>query len=448
MTIISHTCLPRRAILRGLGAAIALPLLDGMVPALAAIANTVKPPRRLGAIYVPNGIQMVNWTPAREGPAFELTPILEPLAAFREQMLLVSGLDNKVADAYTGEGAGDHSRGPASWLSGVHIKKTDGADLEAGMTIDQIIARELGKETQLASLELSLESSNLLGACDVGYSCAYQGTISWRTPTMPLPMENDPRRVFERLFGGSDTTDARARQLQLQEDRSILDSVTEKVARLGRQLGPHDRAKLSGYLDAIRDIERQIQRAESQSARELPAVEQPEGVPSTFEAYAKLMLDLQVLAYQADVTRVVTMMVARETSARTYPEIGVNDPHHPTSHHQNDPEKMAKNTKINAYHTKLFAYFLEKLRSTREGDGSLLDNVTMLYGAGISDGDAHTHIDMPTLLVGGGVTKQGRHVKVAKGTPLTNLHLAILARMGLSEDRLGDSTGQLGLFDV
>ena len=445
--IITKKAIPRRAVLRGIGATIALPLLDSMVPALAAVQErTAKPRMRFGAIYVPNGVSIGSWTPAATGSAFELSPTLAPLAPFRNQLLVLSGLANKEADAYAGEGAGDHSRGPATWLSGVHAKKTEGSDLQAGTTIDQIVAKSLGAEVQLSSLELALESTELLGSCDVGYSCAYQGTISWRTPSTPLPMENDPRAFFELMFGG-ETTDPQRRLARMEKERSILDSVRMQAMGLQKQLGPKDRSRLTEYLEAVRDVERRIQKAAEQSDRQLPITEQPEGIPAAFDEHAKLMFDLQVLAYQADLTRVITFMLGREVSNRTFPEIGVREPHHPLSHHQNNPEKIAAKAKVDNYHLQMLAYFLEKLRATPDGDGSLLDQVMIVYGAGICDGDLHNHINMPLLVIGGGAgqLKGGRHIQYKDRTPLTNLHLTLLDKMGIAMEQIGDSTGRLEL---
>jgi hypothetical protein len=325
------------------------------------------------------------------------------------------------------------------------VKKTEGADIHAGLTMDQIAAREFGKETQLASLELALESVEFLGACDGGYSCAYTNTISWRSPTTPMPMENDPRALFERLFGGSNSTDPAARQIQIEKERSILDSVVDKVARLQRELWPRDRAKLNEYLEAIREVERRIQKAEEQSTRELPVVDQPAGVPATFEQHAKLMFDLLVLAYQCDLTRISTFMMGREVSQRAYPELGVPDAHHDTSHHQNDAAKLEKLSRINTYHMKMFAHFLERLRATPDGDGTLLDHSMFIYGAAISDSNVHMHDDLPLVLVGGGAgqIKGGRHLRFPKGTPVTNLHLTVLDKLGVPLENLGDSTGRL-----
>jgi hypothetical protein len=447
MSIVTKKHLPRRTFLRGLGVTLALPLLDGMLPAFASPRTTAAMrARRFGAIYVPNGVEMRAWTPAVEGTGFELTPVLSPLAPFRDQMVVMSGLCDKVAVPLPGEGIGDHARASSTWLTGVRVKKTEGPDIRAGISMDQIAAQHLGKETQLASLELALDSVEVLGACDAGYSCAYANTISWRTPTTPLPMENNPRAVFERLFGASDSTDSATRLARLHEDRSILDFVTAEVAGLTQALGSGDRLKLTEYLDAVRDVERRIQTAETQSSRELPVVDQPTGIPGTFEAHAKLMFDLLALAYQCDLTRVATFMIGKEVSGRSYPEIGVPDGHHACSHHQNDPVKLEKLAKINSYHLQQFAHFLEKLRATPDGDGSLLDHSMFVYGSGISDGNIHFHMDLPTLLVGGtgdGMIKGGRHIRYANDTSLTNLYVSVLDKLGLPVESFGDSTGKL-----
>jgi hypothetical protein len=445
--IATKKALARRTVLRGLGATVALPLLDGMVPAFAAQRKTAANPTvRLGVIYVPMGAVMSNWTPATEGEGFAVTPILEPLARFRDRMLVLTGLDNEPAVARLGEPAGGHGRIGGAFLTGVHAKPTEGADFEAGISIDQIAAGHLGQHTQLASLELGLESTGLAGACDVGYSCAYVNTLCWRSSTTPLPMESNPRAVFERLFGDSDSTDRATRLARIEQDRSVLDSLRETVADLQRSLGRRDRSKLTEYLDAVRDVERRIQRAEAQSARELPVVERPVGsIAASFEEHAKVMLDLQVLAYQCDLTRVMTFMIGKELSSRTYPEIGVPDQHHPLSHHQNDPQKLAKLTKINAFHTSLFAYYLEKLQSTPDGDGSLLDHVMIIYGSGMSNSNQHIPHKLPVLLVGGGAgqIRGGRHLRFPDGTPLTNLYLTVLNKVGVPVERVGDSTGGL-----
>jgi hypothetical protein len=444
--IITKTHLSRRMVLRGLGTTLALPLLDGMVPALTALTRTAAAgARRMAVVYTPNGMMMPDWMPKGEGQGFELSPILAALAPYREQMVVLSGLEDKYGWPQADEGAGDHARASATFLTGVHVRKTEGADIRGGVSMDQIAARTLGSETELASLELALESVELLGACDAGYSCAYANTISWRTPTTPMPMENDPRAVFERLFGGTHSTDAAARLARIEKERSILDSVAERVSGLRRELGARDRVKLTEYLDAVRDVERRIQRAEQQSARELPVVERPAGLPSSFEEHAKLMFDLLTLAFQTDMTRIGTFMLGREVSARAYPEIGVPDAHHPTSHHQNDPEKLAKLSKINVFHMQQFAYFVEKMRSTADGDGTLLDRSMLLYGSAISDSNVHMHDNLPLVLVGGagGRIRGGRHLVYAKGTPVTNLFLNMLDKMGVPAESIGDSTGRL-----
>ncbi len=432
--------------LRGLGATIALPLLDGMVPALTAATKTAaKPIRRLGCVYVPNGMEMRMWTPKVEGAGYALSPILEPLKPFYDQMTVLSGLADRVAVPQPGEGIGDHARAAATWLTGVHVKKTEGPDIRAGVSMDQIAAQTLGKETQLASLELALDSVEVLGACDAGYSCAYANTISWRTPTTPLPMENDPRAVFERLFGASNSTDAATRLARIRQEKTILDVVTSEIGSLSKTLGSSDRQRLTEYLEAVRDVERRIQTAESQSNRELPVLDQPQGIPDTFEKHIQLMYDLLALAYQADLTRVGTFMISREVSSRSYPQIGVPDGHHAVSHHQNDPVKLEKLAKINTYHVKQFGSFLEKLRNTPDGDGTLLDHSIFVYGSGISDGNIHFHLDLPMMLVGGGAGqfKGGRHLRYKNDTPIANLYVSVLDKLGVPTDQFGDSTGPL-----
>ncbi len=443
---ISQKHIPRRTVLRGLGASLALPLLDGMVPAYAALRKTAaNPVRRLGAFYVPNGMEMRAWTPAGYGPGFELSPILRPLEPFRSQVNVLSGLADKVAVPRPGEGIGDHARASATFLTGVHVKKTEGLDIRAGVSMDQIAARALGAETQLASLELGVDSVETLGACDAGYSCAYTNTIAWRTATTPLPMENDPRAVFERLFGSTDSTDAAARLARIRQDRSVLDYVSDRAARLERTLGLGDRTKLEQYFDAVRDVERRIGMAEAQSDREIPRFDQPVGIPDTFEAHSRLMFDLLVLAYQTDLTRVGTFMLSREVSGRAYPEIGVPDSHHGCSHHQNDPAKLEKLAKINTFHMQQFAYFLGRLQSTPDGDGTLLDHSMLIYGSGISDGNIHFHLDLPVVMAGGGggTLKGGRHLRYANDTPLTNLYVSVLGKLGVPVEQFGDSTGKL-----
>ena len=444
--MITKKYLPRRTVLRGLSASLALPLLDGMVPAFAATRNTAaNPVRRFGAIYVPNGVEMRAWTPAGAGTALELSPVLQPLAPVAGQVNVLTGLADNVAIPRDGEGVGDHARAAATWLTGVHVKKTEGADIRAGTSLDQIVAQEFGKETQLASLELAIDSVEVLGACDQGYSCAYVNTIAWRTPTTPLPMENNPRAVFERRFGAADSTDLQSRLARSRQDRSSLDFVTDEANGLNRALGAGDQLKLAQYLDAVRDVERRIQKAEEQSDRDIPVVEQPVGIPGTFEEHCRLMFDLLTLAYQTDLTRVSTFMFGKEVSGRSFPEIGVPGGHHGYSHHQNDPENLAMLAKVNTHHIAQFAYFLEKLQSIPDGDGSLLDHSLFLYGSGISDGNLHFHLDLPTVLAGGGGghVNGGRHLRYASETPLSNLHMSVLDKLGLPVETFGDSTGTL-----
>lgn len=438
--MITKKALPRRTVLRGLGATVALPLLDGMVPALSALGRTAaRPAVRFGAVYVPNGMVMQNWTPAAAGTGFELTPTLTPLAPFRDRLLVLSGLNSTPPPGING---GAHSRASTKFLTAEH----PGAWNPNAISMDQVAARELGRHTPVASLELGLEGANFAGSCDSGgFSCAFSYTIAWASGSTPLPMEHNPRAVFERLFGDNDSTDPAARRARRKAQRSILDSVQEDVARLGRELGAGDRRKVGAYLDAVRDVERRIAIAERQGDADLPLIERPLGVPATFAEHAGLMYDLQLLAWQTDRTRVTTFMSGHELSGRTYREIDVPDAHHPLSHHRNVPEALAKLTKINTYHTTLFASFLEKLASTPDGDGSLLDHAMILYGAGMSDSNAHSPYNLPVLLAGGGAgrLRGGRHLVYASGTPLANLHVSLLDKLGVDVDRIGDSTGAL-----
>ena len=421
-----------------------------MVPAHAALRRTAASPvRRLAVVYVPNGMNMWKWTPETEGTAFELTPILQPLAPFRDRILLLAGLANRQANARPGEAGGDHGRGQTAFLTGTHAKTTRGADVEAGVSMDQIAARESGKHTQLASLELSLDANYLIGTCETSIACAYSGTICWADATTPLPMESDPRAVFERLFGASDSTDAGVRLRRIRTQRSILDSVMEDLGRLRKALGTGDRTKLDEYAESIRDVERRIQKVEEQSDRDVPVVAQPGGVPQSFAEYSAMMFDLLALAYQSDLTRVGTFLYGRELSNRSYPEVGVAEPHHPLSHHQDRPEYLEKLARVNVFHTTLFAHFLERLGTTPDGDGSLLDHSMILYGGGISNSDLHLHHDLPILLAGGAdLFGGGRHVRFAQETPLTNLHLTLLDKMGVPVERLGDSTGQVDVLSL
>jgi hypothetical protein len=439
--VILRKSIPRRAFLRGAGATLALPLLDAMTPALAA---EIVRPIRMAFIEVPNGIMMDKWTPATEGANFALTPILEPLAEFRDRMLLLSGLDQNQSKALATEVGGDHPRACTAWLTGAHAKMTSGADLRAGISVDQVAAREFGKYTQLASLEVGLESSEVVGACESAYGCAYYNTISWRNETTPLPMENRPRAIFERIFGGAGSTDAKVRLVY----RSVLDAVAEDVRRLRGKLGAADRGKIDQYLDAVRDIERRIQLAEAQGGRDRPQPALPISVPQTFSDYYKLMADLMVLAWQTDMTRVCTFQVGHEMSGRAYPELGFGDAHHSVTHHQGDSDKIARVVQINIFHTKMLAYYLDRLRSTADGDGSLLDHALVLYGGALSDGNLHLYTDLPLLLVAGGVAgiKGGRHIRYPRGTPMGNLLLTMLDKANVTRvERLGDSTGRLEL---
>ncbi len=447
--IVTKRNLPRRTLLRGVGATLALPFLDAMAPALTALARTAAAPTpRLGFVYVPNGVVLPEWRPEETGAGFTLSPTLAPLAPLREQLMVLTGLAHRQAEAF-GDGNGDHSRASAAWLTGVHARQTEGADVLAGVSADQVAARVLGRQTPLPSLELALEANELIGNCDVGYSCVYQNTISWRTSTTPVPMETHPRIVFERLFG--DGSSPEVRRTRLRSTRSILDSVTEEAARLQRTLGAGDRTRMTQYLDAVREVEQRVQRAEDYSVDaglELP--ERPVSVPEQFADHARLMFDLLALAYQADITRVSTFLLGRELSQRTYPEIGVPGPHHTLSHHRGDDEKIAQVAKINLYHVQLFSRFLETLQSVPDGDGSLLDHTMLVYGGGIGDGNLHEHVDLPVLLAGGGAyLRTGRHVVYTEEPPMANLLLSLLTRAGVPTEALGDSTGRLeGLSEV
>jgi hypothetical protein len=444
--IVTKKSLARRTFLRGIGAAVSLPFLDAMTPAFAD-TRAAKPAVRTAFVYVPNGIIMDRWTPAVEGAGFEFTPAMKALEPFREHLLVLSGLA-QVNGRALGDGAGDHARAGATWLTGVHPKKSE-FDIHAGVSADQIAARELGKATQLASLEIGLESPTLAGDCDSGYSCAYTNTVSWKTPTTPLPMEINPRAVFERLFGDGDSTDPGVRLAAMKEQSSILDYIGGDVARLSPGLGARDRNKLDQYLEAIRDIERRIQKAEEQNASlQMPVMERPSGIPEEFEDHSKLMMDLLVLAFQADMTRIVSFMMAREGSNRSYRSIGVSDGHHSCTHHMNDPVKIEKTAKINKFHVDTFSYLLEKMRSTPDGDGSLLDHSQVLYGSSISDGNAHTHHDLPLVLAGGacGQIRGGLHIRYPKETPMNNLLLTMLDNAGVPAGKLGDSTGEIQKF--
>ena len=440
--ILTNKSIDRRTMLRDAGAALALPLLDAMVPAFGAPSKAAaKSPVRVGFVYHPVGMIMNQWTPAKEGAGLEFTPTMKALEPFREQLTILSGLA-QVNGRALGDGPGDHARESATWLTGIHPKRTEGP-VSCGISADQIAARELGKETQLASLELTLESANMVGNCDSGYSCAYTNTLCWRDATTPLPMEPNPRALFERLFGDGQSTDPAARMTQLREQRSLLDYVAGAIDRLETRLGAADRRNLSSYLDSIRDVERRIQKAEQQSATStIPVMERPASIPDSFEEYARLMIDLQVLAYQTDVTRVITFMFGRGGSNRPYPFIGVPDGHHSITHHQNDPVKIAKVAKIDAYLVQVFAYYLNKLKATPDGGGNLLDHSIVVYGSSLSDANLHLHHDLPIALASGQFAGD-RHLRFPKETPLNNLFLNVLDKAGVRTEHFGDSTGEL-----
>ena len=435
---ITKRALPRRTVLRGLGATVALPLLDAMVPAASALAATpARPVHRFQAIYAPNGMAMPYWTPAAEGPGFELTPILTPLAPFRDQLLVLSGLRSSWTYVHAGASA--------SFLTGTASGGRNETDVLASTSIDQLLARELGKETQLGSLEVSMDRAANAGQCTAGLSCAYTQTISWRSPTMPLPMENNPRAVFERLFGDSGSAEPDARRARRQQKQSILDSVNDKLAHLKLAVGSPDRVKLDEYTEAVRDVERRIQKAEEQNDVDPTFIEEPQGPPRVFEDHVQLMFDLQFLALQTDLTRVVTFMLGREQSTRSFPQIGVPDAHHPLSHHEDEPDRIALMSKINTYHVELVSGYLARLKATADGDGSLLDHMTILYGAGISNSTRHSGRNLPLLLVGGGAgrLKGGRHLRYTGDTTNANLLLTLLDKLDMPLDRLGNSTGTL-----
>ena len=438
---LTKKAISRRTILRGAGTAVALPLLDAMIPAFAPAATTA-PVRRFGVVYHPNGVIYDKWLPTGSGSNFELSPTLKALEPFKDKLIVVTGLSSDPAEPL-GDGGGDHSRACGSYLTGVHVKKSDSL-LENAVSMDQIAAKAFENETQLSSLQMTSDENSLLGSCDLGYSCAYSSTVSWLTPTLPLMAENNPRVLFERMFGASDSTDARVRAARLKQDRSLLDSVNDRVSQLQRKLGTADNRKMNDYLTALRDVERRIQKAKEQSSKELPDVHQPAGIPDGFVDHVRLLYDLQLLAYQSDLTRVITFMYGREQTGRPYPQIGVPEGHHPLTHHQNDPVKMEKCTRIQRHHIELFTEYLVKLRNTPDGDGSLLDHVILLFGSGISNSDRHTHGPLPTFVVGGGsgTLKGGRHLIYPEHTPLTNLQLTLLNKLGVPAESLGDSNGQ------
>jgi hypothetical protein len=435
--------IPRRTFLKGMGTAMALPWLEAMTPSLRA-APAPRSPLRMAFVYVPNGVNMADWTPAAEGNDFVLPKILEPLKPHRTELQVLSGLAHRKADP-NGDGAGDHARASASFLTGMQARKTAAMNIQVGVSVDQVAAEKIGKQTRLPSLELSCDKGQQAGSCDSGYSCAYQFNLAWKTPTTPLPPEIDPRLVFERLFSNDapgETAETRARRRQAH--KSILDFVLDDARQLRSGLGSSDKQKLDEYMTSVREIEQRIENAEKMAVA-TPDYAAPAGVPREYEQHLRVMFDLLALAFQTDTTRISTFMIAHDGSNRSYPFVGVSDGHHDISHHGGNAEKKAKIARINQFHIAQFTYFLERLKSVREGDGTLLDNCMIVYGSGIADGNAHTHHDLPVLLAGrgGGAFKTGRHVRFAKDTPMTNLYLAMLERMGLNAERLGDSTGML-----
>lgn len=443
--LITGKHLHRRTFLRGLGAAVGLPLLDSMTPALATAATAAKVPNRLLFTYIPIGAVMEEWFPTGGERDFQFRRILKPLAPFKDDLCVIGGLDHHNGYAL-GDGGGDHARAGACYLTGVHPKKTAGADIQAGISADQIVAERWKSETRFGSLELGCDDTRTVGACDSGYSCAYQNSVSWRTPSSPMPPETNPRTVFERLFGSEDLSlpaDVRARRLAAR--KSILDFVNEDSKRLSLELGAADKRKLDEYLYAVREIEKRIEGAEKDQIQFKPSIDKPAGVPVLFADYLKLMFDIQLLAIQADLTRVTTFMIGREGSQRTYEEIGIPEPHHPLTHHRNNAENIEKITQINQFHAKQFAYFLDKLKTTKEGDGSLLDHSMVVYGSGIADGNQHSHENLPMIVAGrgNGAIQPGRYLTYAKGTPTTNLWLTLLDRMDVHPENIGDSTGRL-----
>jgi hypothetical protein len=437
MNFLTKKSLPRRTLLRGLGTTMALPFLDAMFAPF--VRASTKPVNRFQAFYVPNGMAMEYWVPKGEGSAFELSPILEPLAAFRNQMLVLSGI--KANWNYI------HAGASGSFLTGTTHGGRNEVEIIADVSMDQLLARHFANDTQVPSLQLSMDAPANAGACTGNLSCVYTHTLSWRSPTQPLPMEWNPRAVFETLFGDSGSTDHSAREARLQQHKSILDSVTAKLTDLKRELGPQDQVKVDEYAEAVRDVERRIQNAENQGDVELPRMEQPQGAPAVFEDDLALMLDLQLLAFQSDLTRVISFMIGKEQSARPYPQIGVTEAHHPLSHHNDVPELIEHMSKINRYHTQLFSQYLTKLRATPDGDGSLLDHMTILYGSGISNSTRHSGENLPLLVVGGGGgrLKGGRHVTYTDKPTMANLLVTLMDKMDVPVDHLGGSTGSLPL---
>ena len=433
--------LDRRTILRGLGTAVALPLMEAMVPTARA-AQPAARPKRLQVFYTPNGMIMQSFTPEKAGRDYPLSPTLAPLAPYKDQFTVITGLAHYQASAL-GDGPGGHGRSCGAYLTGAHPKRTEGSDLQCGISMDQVVARHFGETTQLASLELRIDPPSLLGSCDVGYSCTYTNTLSWRSPTVALPVTVNPRDVFERLFGDGDALDERSRLQQLKRKASILDFVREDASRLSVRLGTNDRRKMDEYLEAIRDVERRIQKASHSGVSvDSSGLTRPAGIPDAFADHARTMIDLQVLAMQADLTRVCSFMLGRELSNRTYPEIGVPDSHHMLSHHGGDPEKIAKLVRINQLHMQQFAYYLERMKATKDGEGTLLDSTLVLAGSSLGEPNDHDHMNLPVIVAGASLPGN-RHIVVPKHTPMCNLMLSMIQSLGIPLDKIGDSTGPL-----
>ncbi len=439
MQYIKKKFIPRRTFIRGVGATFALPLLDAMVPAATALSKTpAMGPKRLGYVFMPMGCDQSRWTPRSEKTLYKLSPILDSLKEVKNDLTVFTNME--LRPAYPGS----HATSNSSFLSAARAKPTESSDYYLGTTADQVAAKQIGQDTQLPSLELAMDIMQIVGQCDNGYACVYQNNLSWSSPTTPLPAEAHPRIVFENLFGEGGTREERREALK--KRASLLDSIVADMNRMKRDLGPSDQAKVTDYLDAIREVERRIQKAESDwKDNPLPDLDRPVGVPASYADHARLMFDLQLLAYQGDITRIATFQIARETSNRSYPEIGVPDPHHPLSHHGDDPDKIARMSKINAFHVSLYAEYLEKLKNTPEGNGSLLDNSLILYGSGIGNPNVHDHTNLPIIVAGGssGGMKGNRHIRYDKPTPLANLHLTLLDKVGVEIDSFGDSTGMI-----
>ncbi len=442
MKFITKKSIPRRTFIKGVGATLSLPLLEAMIPAASAATRTAaKPVKRLGYVFMPMGCDQSRWTPGSENTLDTLSPILESLAPHKKHLTVLTNME--LGPAYPGS----HATSNSAFLSAARAKVTESSDYYLGTTADQVAAKQIGQETQLPSLELAMDLMETVGNCDNGYACVYQNNLSWSSPTTPLPAEAHPRLVFESLFGEGGTPEQRRKALRRRA--SLLDAVADDIRRLKRDLGASDRAKISDYLDSIREVERRIQKAESDSKdNPLPDLDRPTGVPAAYADHARLMFDLQLLAFQGDITRITTFQLARETSNRTYPEIGVSDPHHPLSHHGNNPDKIARMAKINAFHVSLFAEYLEKLKATPEGNGTLLDNVLLLYGSGMGNPNNHDHTDLPVIVAGGaaGGMKGNRHIRYDKPTPLANLHLTLLDKAGVRIESFGDSNGLVDEF--